>query len=380
MKKNVVHIITGLGTGGAELMLLRLLRHGSEKDTHQVNVSLVISLTTTGTVGKSILDLDIPIIALNIKGLLDIPVGFVRLILVLRKLRPDSVYTWLYHADFFGGLASYFCGIKNIIWGIRNTQIPQGSIFFTSLIIKMCSKLSYKIPKHIICCAEAAKETHINLGYCPEKLLVIPNGYDLRAFNPSQNIRMKNRKKLNISDEVKVIGIIGRFDVSKDYHNFVLAASIVSKSRFDVRFFMVGKGLDDNNHELMSWINETGHVDNFILFGECQPHDLLAMMDFYCISSKFEGFPNTVAEAMAMEIPCVVTDVGDAALIVQDTGEVVSAMNPKELADALLRMLELKNIERMRLGTKARNIIETKYSIARIAKKYYQCGEKIDTE
>jgi glycosyltransferase involved in cell wall biosynthesis len=348
-------------------MLQRVVKECAKKPDYK---QTIISLTDQEKIDPQFKELGVGIICLGMSSILTVPLALYNIVRIFRKVRPNSVFTWMYHADLLGGLAAYFCGIKNIIWGIRNTQIPQKGITVTSSAIKICSLLSYHIPRKIICCAEAAKLAHIELGYCSEKMLVISNGYDLSSFKPSAQIRSKVRIELGLNDKIVVIGTIGRFDVLKDFHNFVKAASIVSKSISDVRFFMIGRGLEVSNHELMSWINETECADSFILFGECQPHDLLAAMDLYCLPSKAEGFPNVVAEAMAMKVPCVVTDVGDAALIVQNSGEVVSAMNSQELADALIRMLKLDSIERNKLGNNARSLIESKYSIERIAEEY----------
>ena len=93
-------------------------------------------------------------------------------------------------------------------------------------------------------------------------------------------------------------------------------------------------------------------------------------MDLFCLSSKAEGFPNVVAEAMAMQIPCVVTDVGDAARIVDESGVVVEPMNPKALYKGLMLMLTMDKDDRQILGKKARQFIENRYDIRRVQKKF----------
>ena len=135
---------------------------------------------------------------------------------------------------------------------------------------------------------------------------------------------------------------------------------------------MIGKNLDRNNKELISWINGSGFKDNFILLGECEPVSFLNAMDLYCISSKSEGFPNTVAEAMAMQLPCVVTDVGQAAEIVQDFGKIVPPENPEKLALDLIDIIDISPIDRKIIGKHARVSIENRYNITKIAKKYIE--------
>ena len=221
-----------------------------------------------------------------------------------------------------------------------------------------------------MCCAEAAKLAHIELGFCAAKMVVIPNGYDLSSFKPSFDLRCRVRKDLGVLENILVVGVIGRFDPLKDFNNFVQASGLVLRELDNVKFLMVGKGLDKNNAELNIWIKKTLHPDNFILTGEASPHDLLAAMDLFCLSSKAEGFPNVVAEAMAMRIPCVVTDVGDAARIVGESGIVVEPMNAFALYKGLMSMLTMDKHDRQVLGDKAGRLIENQYDIREVQKKF----------
>ena len=369
----IVHVITRLEVGGTEIMLKRLVEECSKNPDCQ---QTIISLTKEGSIGRQLIDKGINVIPLGLSSVFTIPIVFYRLMKIFKLSCPDVVYTWMYHADLIGGVVAYFCGIRNIIWGIRNTQIPQGAISLASIIRRICSILSFHIPNKIICCGEAAQSAHISMGYCAKKMVVISNGYDLSSFNPDPELTKRIRNKLGLSPNTKVIGTIGRFDPLKDFNNFVKAASLVCSSMGEVKFLMIGTGLDKNNSELTSWIKKTGYAENFILFGESNPHDLLAAMDIYCLSSKAEGFPNVVAEAMAMRVPCVVTNVGDAAIIVGDTGKVVAPMNAYELSEGLVSMLKLENGDRRILGDAARKLIEQKYDIKIMVDKYLNLAVK----
>ena len=350
-------------------MLGRLAKECSKNQSYK---QTIISLTSTGKANRLFEENNIKVLSLGMKSILSAPITFYKLLRIFLKIRPKIVYTWMYHSDLIGGLAAYLCGVKHIVWGIRNTKIPQ--IFFSSsfFIIKVCSLLSYFVPTKIICCAESARVEHVRLGYCNNKMCVIPNGYELDSFNLNPDTRSKVRESLGLSDKATLVGIIGRFDPLKDFHNFISAASIICKIRRDIYFIMIGKNLDGNNKELISWINGSGFKDNFILLGECEPVSLLNAMDLYCISSKSEGFPNTVAEAMAMQLPCVVTDVGQAAEIVQDFGKIVPPENPEKLALALIDMIDMNPIDRKIIGKLGRVSIKNRYNIRKIAKKYIE--------
>jgi len=177
-------------------------------------------------------------------------------------------------------------------------------------------------------------------------------------------LRQKARAAFSIGDDDIVVGTVGRFDPLKDYRNFVRSAAVLAAQVERVKFLMVGPGMDSGNKLLQGWLRESEFAHKFVLAGES--NDIprcLAAMDVFCLSSSNEGFPNVVCEAMAMNVPCVVTDAGDAAEIVSDTGIVVAPRDSKALAEALQTMLNKGAAERSRLGELARHRIEKRYSI-----------------
>lgn len=363
----VIHAIVSLEIGGAEGMLERLVQESSNDSEIQQSI---ITLKDEGAIGLRLRLDGFEVISLGMKSYLSAPIILYKLILLFKTIRPDVVYSWMYHADLLCGAAASFCGVKNIIWGIRNSRIPQRGFSITSAVRKICSVLSFYIPSKIVCCAEAAKLAHIDLGFCASKMVVIPNGYDLISFNPSSELRDRTRSDLGFSERHLVVGVVGRFDPLKDFENFIKAASLLSQDFDNVKFLMVGRGLVSENIELKAWIDKSYRPEDFILIGESVPHDLYAAMDVYCLSSKAEGFPNVVAEAMAMRIPCVVTDVGDAARIVGESGVVVDPMNSHALYRGLALILSLDRSVRESLGKQARKLIESQYDLRVVQRKF----------
>ncbi|MSP52951.1 MAG: glycosyltransferase [Gammaproteobacteria bacterium] len=356
----ILHIITSLDTGGAELMLKRLIESSQNNSNYQ---HCVISLTKLGKVGEQLQNLDIEVCTLEASFSLMLPIKLAQLIKKIRLLHPDIVQTWMYHADLLGGLTAYLAGHRRIIWGIRCTDIHKYSII-TLVIRTLCALLSTSIPNKIICVAEAARQNHIEKGYDASRMIVIQNGLSFSHLVSSTEQREILRLQCGFSSDAIVIGSLGRFDPIKDYPNFVCAAALIAEQHANVYFLMVGHNLTADNTLLQSWIDKTNHNDRFVLLGERSDVAVcLSAMDVFCLSSCSEGFPNALSEAMAMALPCVSTDVGDAALMLGDTGIVVAKENSEALASALSQIIELSEKQREEMGQRAKERVMAKFSI-----------------
>ncbi|WP_254621289.1 glycosyltransferase family 4 protein [Stutzerimonas stutzeri] len=367
MAIKVIHIIAGLGVGGAELMLQRLIQssHPAEYEYK------VISLTNLGQVGERLESFGIRVVALRMRGGLDLLPTFLSLRRQITEFEPDIVQTWMYHADFLGGLAARSVGVRRVVWGIRTTEIKAGGSLLTRLIRKMCALLSPYIPSRIVCVADAARKVHERVGYASEKMLVIPNGFDIDKLMAAPDQVKAVRQAAGIADNETVIGSVGRFNAVKNQRDFILAAALLVKKHNNLRFLMVGRGLDDTNVDLHKWIEETGRPECFILLGERSDiPSCLAAMDIFCLHSRTEGFPNALGEAMALARPCVVTDVGDAALLVGGAGIVVPKENPLALAEGLEKLLSLSFLERSKLGRLARLRIINDFTMKHASSKF----------
>jgi glycosyltransferase involved in cell wall biosynthesis len=361
----IIHVIIGLNTGGAELMLKRIVLNSSHAQ-HEV-----VSLTSLGVVGKSLESQDIKVHAmgLTIYNFFNI---FLRLVYYLHKTKPDTVQTWMYHSDLFGGTAARLSGVRRVIWNIRNTEIPQKAFSTTGLIIRLCALFSHFVPDKIICCANTAMTRHVQLGYSREKIVVIPNGFSVNISRPDTIPDEASRKLLQIHDDNIVIGMIGRYDYLKGYDILARAASqLLRDSRKNIIFLCAGRNVEWSNLALTSIIYRLNLQKNFRLVGEVRDvQAYLSLMNIFCLSSRSEGFPNVVGEAMLASLPCVVTDVGDAATIVGNEGLVVPPNNHLALAEALRYFINLDATERVSIGSRGRARIIERYDIKAIARIY----------
>ncbi|MDX9768272.1 MAG: glycosyltransferase [Ectothiorhodospiraceae bacterium] len=323
----ILHVITGLEQGGAEGVLYRLVA----ATPHHEHV--VVSLGDEGHFGSRLRTAGVALHTLDMsRRRFGVIRGLWRLCGLIRAERPDLVQTWLYHADLIGGVAARLCGVRAVIWNVRNHALEVGMIRrSTRWVARACARLSRTVPRQTVFCSERAMAVHSAFGYCSNRMRLISNGYDLRRFAPDPLLRAQVRASLDVADDVVLIGMVARFDPQKD-HATLLRALRLSSS--DLRCVLVGEGMVSSNAALGA--SMAGLEDRILLLG---PRDdvpaIMNALDLHVLSSAGEAFPNVVAEAMACGTPCVVTDVGDAAWIVGDTGWVVPPRDADALAQAI---------------------------------------------
>lgn len=366
---NITHVIIGLNVGGAELMLARLI--DTQRGTAPRVRHRVVSLTTLGEIGARLQAQGVEVTALGMGSALKGPLTFWRLVRLLRRERPDIVQTWMYHGDLIGGVAARVAGIRRIIWGIRTTDITKGGSRVTRGLRWVCARLSRHVPTRIVCAAEASLNIHAALGYDRARMMVIPNGVALERMTASAESVAALRTEWHLSTDDRVVGMVGRFNPVKGQQDFVAAADQIAMRCPRARFVMVGMGCDAQNPQLAAWIAQTGAADRFVLAGKrSDVPQCLAAMEVFVMPSRTEGFPNVLAEAMAMARPCVATDVGDARAVLGDCGQVVPAEVPEALADAVLAILDADDDARAAFGCSSRHRVETEYTMARSAQRF----------
>lgn len=341
----VLHVITGLETGGAETALYRLITGASDDWGHRV-----VSLTLGGAMLPLFLKAGIAVAQLDFRR--HPLAGFVALTRMIRAGRPDIVQTWMYHADLFGGLAARLAGNRRLIWGIRTTAIGGGSRG-TALVRRLCAALSGWLPHSIVCVADAARRAHAAGGYDARRMLVVHNGFDCGIEDAALR-RAALRAACGFDEQAIVIGCIARFDRDKDLPNLVQAAGLIARREPRARFLLIGHRDAAEAAQLRGWMRTAGCEHCCVLLSSRNDAAAyLAAMDVYCLSSRNEGFPNVVGEAMACGLPCVVTDVGDAAHLVGAAGVVVPKEDARALAEGIAALLLLSQAERRALGLRA---------------------------
>lgn len=366
----VVHVITGLGQGGAESVLWRLATFPGQEVEH-----IVVSLTDDGIYGERLRAAGVTVHALGMpRGRITLG-GFMALRRLIAGARPDAVQTWMYHADLIGGLAARLAGARAVAWGIRNSGAHlERSSRSARMVLRACALLSGVLPGAIVCAAQDAAERHAAKGYRRDRMVVISNGYDLSRYAPDAAARARVRAQWGLDGDVPVIGCVARWDPLKDHANLLRAVAALVRDGRDagLRCVLVGRGMTIDNPELMALVDKLGLRERLVLAGPSD--DVPAVMnglDLHVLSSCAEGFPNVVAEAMACGVYCVVTDVGDAAYIVGDTGVVVPPEQPEALARGIETALrDVASRGQGRAGEAGRARVLANFDLARMVRDY----------
>jgi glycosyltransferase involved in cell wall biosynthesis len=362
----VLHLITGLNTGGAELALFRLLQ---SMDRQRFDTQ-VVCMIPVGSVGEKIRALGLPVTSLEMPPGHPTLKGMGRLLKLLRTFKPDVLQTWLYHADLLGLLAARLASVKTIVWNIRSAEMDFLQYrWLSGQVVKLCALLS-NMPTAVIVNSRAGQTIHSKLGYHPKEWIFLPNGIDTEVFRPDLPARNHLRQEWNVAEDELLIGTVGRIDPQKDHATFIQAADLARKKHAKLRFVCVGGGPEEYQQKMKALAAQS-NLSGLLWAGPRT--DMPAVynaLDILVSSSIGEGFPNVVAEAMACETPCVVTTVGDSAILVAETGIGVSPGNPEALAESILRMLELPKTERNRLGQKARQRIADNFSLQKMVNEY----------
>lgn len=364
----VMHVISGLSTGGAETMLVKLL---STLDRSRFE-PVVVSLQGRGTMGSRLEAAGIDVETIGLRTATDLPAALWRLARAARRYEPDLIQGWMYHGNVAALLAAAAASRRSpVIWNIRqsitslNAEKPA-----TAFVIRRGARMSGRAAAIVYNSRNSARQ-HEDIGYRADRRHIIPNGFDCDRFAPSPELRHRFRSELGVADDVPLIGLLARYHPVKDHANFLAAGARLAADTPRARFVLAGHGVDPDNAALMKLVDELGLRDRVHLLGErADTNALLAALDIATSSSRDEAFPNVLGEAMACGVACVATDVGDCRVVLGDSGIVVPPRDAAALAAAWRALLEGGAEERRRLGSGARDRVLEHYSIERVAEAY----------
>jgi glycosyltransferase involved in cell wall biosynthesis len=370
----IVHIITGLQTGGAEHALEQLV---TRTDPHRFDMR-VVSLLDAGSVGPRLAASGVSVTTLGMQRNAGDLLRFWRLVALLRRDPPDLVQTWLYHADLIGLAASRLAGIRRVVWNLRGSGLEHrhyGNRF--RWVVGTLARLS-GLPDAIVTNAQAGRDFHAQAGYRPRRWALIHNAIDTDRFRPDPMARAALRRQLGLGPDAAIIGMTARLDPMKDHRTFFEAAALLVARGHDVHFVLVGRGVDGDVPCAQPFRKDPALALRLHFLGEREDVPrLMAGFDVAALSSAFgEGFPNALAEAMACGIPVVSTDVGDAGRILGGAGLLVAPRDGAAMAEALAALLTEPS-RRAAMGLAGRARIAREFGLDRMIDSYRQLYEQV---
>jgi len=340
---------------------------------------VVVSLMDRGSLRARIEELGIPVYTARMKPGRPTVAGIWRLIRLARQIKPDLIQGWLYHGSLAGQVAGLVLAKKvPVLW---NIQYCVYSLSFekklTAAVVRLGALMS-RLASNIIFVSRTGQAQHQALGYRLEHSCIVPNGIDTNLFAPDSAARVSVRKDLGLPQSTLLIGVIGRFHQMKDHANFLKAAGQITKRYPEVHFLLAGRDLDSENRILTDLIRTQGLSERTHLLGErVDIARLVGALDIFCLSSCHgESFPIIVGEAMSCAVPCVVTDVGDSAWMVSNTGCLVPPRDEGALAAACDGLLQIGPAGRQRLGAAARARVARLFSLPSVVARYEELYEQ----
>ena len=334
----IAFLIRCLDYGGAERQLVALAK-GLSRQGHAVSVA---TFYAGGSLEKDLREAGVAVIPLNKKSRWDV-LGFTgRLVKVMREQRPDVLHGYLGAPNILTVILKLVVPRLRTVWGIRASNMDLDRYDWTARLAYRVERLLSRFADLIIVNSRAGFDYAVAQGFPQERMIVIPNGIDTERFRPDRNSGLELRSEWGVREKELLVGVVARLDPMKDHPTFLKAASLLAEERADVRFVCVGDGPDDCQRELRGLGRQLGLTDkiNWAAGRDDMPAVYNAL-DILVSSSSFgEGFSNVIGEAMACSVPCVVTDVGDSALIVGDNGDVVPPADVEAMKAAISKVAD----------------------------------------
>ncbi|WP_419786668.1 glycosyltransferase [Pseudodesulfovibrio sp.] len=328
----VLFLIASLEIGGAERQLVACA-NGLAARKHDVQV---LTLYPGGPLETKLTDVSLR--TLNKRGRWDLVGCAGRLIRAIRDFNPDAIYSFLGTSNILAGALKGLAFRAPMVWSIRASNMDLAHYDYAARLAARIEVMLSRRATAIIANSHAGKAHAIARGMNADKIEVIPNGIDTDIFVPDRERGAALRQKWTSRNTDILIGVIARFDPMKGHVTLLAAANRIKEHNAAIRFVCVGSGRLERT--IQDKARELGLADSFAWPGALQ--DMVAVynaLDICCLPSSFgEGFPNALGEAMSCNIPCLATDVGDAAMVIGETGIVVPPDAPEALADGLLRL------------------------------------------
>lgn len=357
MTLRVTLLLRSLGHGGTERQALLLARGLQTRGVDVKIVTLYSSPCPIDSTGG------LEVYSLGKRHRWDL-LALLRLHRFIQREAPHVLYSFLNVSNVLAALGALMRRRFHLVWGVRCSDMDLADYDWLVRTFDWLELRLSRMPDLIISNSFAGHDYAVARGLPKAKLHVVCNGFDTELFHPNAEARREVRAGWGVVGTAPVIGMVARLDPTKDHATFLRAASLLARDRPDARFVLVGDGPSGYRASLRGLARRFGLGPRVIW--EYRRSDMprfYPALDVLCCSSRSEGFPNALGEAMACATPCVTTDVGDARRIVSESGVVVPPRDPQALACGMQTMLQ--RLERGDLRDAAGRIEATRGRVAR---------------
>ena len=373
----VIHIINSLKKGGAEGNLFRLCEFQKKKYKKKITI-IIITLIEHGFYEKELKKKGIKVHSLKF-SLKNNFFEFIKKTIKLRKLinkeNPDIIQSWMYHSNFITLFIPKFFYDK-LFWNIRHSELNfHISKKMTILLSIICGLVSKVVPKGIIYCSKKSINFHEKKHFYSKcKTSLIYNGYNENIFFPSKKLNLNFRKKYDIRKTDIILGYAGRYAEQKNIPNLLFAFSKIVKNYNNVFLYMIGKDINLQNKELISYSNKL-KIKKKIFFLDEQK----SLLEFYngidllILTSHSESFPNVIAESMLCSTPVLSSDAGCSKKIIDEYGFVTTNNSHQYIFKNLKKIINFYIINKSKwkfLKNKSRSHIKKNFSVPKMSNSY----------
>jgi L-malate glycosyltransferase len=357
VKPAVLQLIDSFNQGGSERQALQLTRLLVESGRFKVQLAC---LSPEGVLRDSINDLDldlgeIPSFPLNSFYDQNAVRQLRRFVRWLKSSRIDILHTHDFYTNVFGMAGGALARLPVRIASMRETAGMRSSAQ------KQVQRVAYSLAHHVVGNSNAVREKLIGDGVAPEKVSVIYNGLDVRRLATTLS-RAESLSLLGLPARRFITIVANMRHEVKDYPMFLRSARRVKSAVPDAAFLLAGEGELSDSLRVMA--GDLGISDSAFFLGRCEKvAELLAVSEICVLSSKAEGFSNSILEYMAAARPVVVTSVGGAREVVVEgeTGYLVPSGDDAMMAERLIALLQDPQRARA-MGAKGKRVVEEKFS------------------
>jgi sugar transferase (PEP-CTERM/EpsH1 system associated) len=357
----VLHVISYMGRGGAELGILKLISGLGPKFEHRICttrgfdapfVQSHYSLDRIDVAGNAQLNLQFPLF---------------RLVRIMRRYRPHIVHTRNWGA-LEAVAAAKLAGVPTIVHSEHGYEVDM----FAGLPLRrrLFRRAAYAMADAVFALTQELRDFHARQAWiAPEGIGVIYNGVDTQRFSPCGNTRDAVRRELGLPEHSFVVGSVGRLVPIKDQQTLLKAAALLVSSDIDIRVLLVGSGPECEKLQCLATAILPGRV--CFAGDSSRVPEMLNAMDVFVLPSLSEGMSNTLLEAMACGLPALATNVGGNPEIIENNlnGYLFTPGDANWLAQKLGFLAHDRDLVHQ-LGTAARRHMIEKFGLSRMLETY----------